>query len=62
MELKFKPHQLFRKENCWFNRTFMELKYRNAHDGNTPPLGFNRTFMELKSTLFSEKKKNICLV
>ena len=31
-----------------FNRTFMELKYRNAHISHPGDQGFNRTFMELK--------------
>ena len=32
-----------------FNRTFMELKFRQCGITNIAILGFNRTFMELKS-------------
>ena len=34
--------------NGWFNRTFMELKFKLKPEAEKTVYGFNRTFMELK--------------
>ena len=48
MELKFTLHSDSYRANASFNRTFMELKLRNAGINTAMNGGFNRTFMELK--------------
>ena len=48
MELKYEKLIIINSAAPRFNRTFMELKLRNAGINTAMNGGFNRTFMELK--------------
>ncbi len=48
MELKFSFVEKYLRCTTCFNRTFMELKYKDNPFLEQTVIGFNRTFMELK--------------